>query len=79
MVDVDGITSRSKPALINPQQSTFIDQGFYNPYDMASGKPRHGGKTVIGNPRVFTIDVGFGTDGSQDDVFSAGEMFTLVN
>jgi hypothetical protein len=45
---------------------------------MALGKPRYCGKNLIGNLGVFSIGVGFGPDGIQDDAFSAGEVVTVV-
>jgi hypothetical protein len=59
MVDVDGVVSRKDDPLINPEKPPLEDQGLDEPHHMPDGEAGDTGDTLIGNPGVFPIEVGF--------------------
>ena len=76
VVDVDGIVAVPQDPLVDPQESSLIDEGFDQTFDVPDGKSRNASDTLIGDPGVFAKEIGFGEDGVQNDTFRAGNLDT---
>jgi len=63
MVDVDGIVAVPQDPLIHPQQPPLPDEGFDEAYDMPDGEASDASDTLIGNPGVLAVEIGFGKNG----------------
>ena len=79
MVDVDGIVPRPEDPLINPQQSTLIDERFDKAHHVPDRKPRYASETLIRNPGMLAEHVCLGEDRVKHDAFRAGNLDTAVD